>query len=204
MTVQAAYTNNVNNMYSRNVPASHSVSHAQKNSPQQHSQNPSQQSIPNFSSSTSFLVAYLNKQNNTAVTNNGPPPHGSVDNPLTKFTLSIPSLSLTPLTGQDVLTNVKKSCSCVSSNYLPCVDFLVTCQQDLRTGLAVATGKKTNGKGRSSRAEAMNGTQVSFVSRDESLHYLLQIRSKNTLCNTHILSFPHASVLCQIYWSFTP
>jgi len=57
------------------------------------------------------------------------------DNTLSTFKISIPSLCLEPLTGKEVQERVIQKTDEVSSRYLPCVAFLVDCQQDLRAGL---------------------------------------------------------------------
>lgn len=51
-------------------------------------------------------------------------------------------VSLDPLSGTEILTRVRAKTDDVVTRYLPCVDFLVRCQQDLRAGLAAATQKR--------------------------------------------------------------
>ena len=51
-------------------------------------------------------------------------------------------LSLTPLCGSDVLKRVRGKTDDVVTRYLPCVEFLVSCQQELRAGLQAATQKR--------------------------------------------------------------
>lgn len=63
------------------------------------------------------------------------------------FELSIPGISLTPLTALQVVEKVKKASNEVTSRFLPCVDFLVTCQQELRAGLSFSAKQKQVGRG---------------------------------------------------------
>eukprot|EP00545_Synedropsis_sp_CCMP1620_P004789 CAMPEP_0119004702 /NCGR_PEP_ID=MMETSP1176-20130426/1301_1 /TAXON_ID=265551 /ORGANISM="Synedropsis recta cf, Strain CCMP1620" /LENGTH=825 /DNA_ID=CAMNT_0006956437 /DNA_START=12 /DNA_END=2489 /DNA_ORIENTATION=+ len=51
-------------------------------------------------------------------------------------------VSLEPLSGTEVLKRVRSQTDNVVTRYLPCVEFLVACQQDLRAGLAAATQKR--------------------------------------------------------------
>lgn len=51
-------------------------------------------------------------------------------------------VSLDPLSGTSVLKRVRNKTDSVVTSYLPCVEFLVACQQDLRAGLAAATQKR--------------------------------------------------------------
>jgi hypothetical protein len=56
--------------------------------------------------------------------------------------LTVSGLSIEPLSGTEVLTRLRFKTEEVVTRYLPCVDFLVACQQDLRKGLAAATQKR--------------------------------------------------------------
>ena len=51
-------------------------------------------------------------------------------------------LSLKELTGLEVLNRVRSKTDDVVTRYLPCVEFLVACQQELRAGLAAATQQR--------------------------------------------------------------
>lgn len=55
--------------------------------------------------------------------------------------LSISGISLEPMKGSTVVLRVQNRAADVTTRYLPCVDFLVQCQQELRKGLAIATRK---------------------------------------------------------------
>ena len=61
---------------------------------------------------------------------------------LEKMSAKVPGVSLTPLTGTQIIDLLRKRADEVLSRYLPCVDFLVQCQQELRKGLQVATTKR--------------------------------------------------------------
>lgn len=54
---------------------------------------------------------------------------------LIEIKISVPSLSLEPMTGSEVMNRLQDRMNDVITKYLPCVDFLVQCQQDLRKGL---------------------------------------------------------------------
>lgn len=64
---------------------------------------------------------------------------------LDELTLQVPGLSLEPIPGRDVLERLRTNMNDVLTRYIPCVDFLVQCQQDLRKGLAAATSKVRKG-----------------------------------------------------------
>lgn len=61
---------------------------------------------------------------------------------LEELRLEVSGLSLEPMTGVDVVQRVETRLQQVVTRYLPCVDFLVQCQQELRKGLAAATSKR--------------------------------------------------------------
>lgn len=60
---------------------------------------------------------------------------------IANYTISIISLSTSPLSGTDILNIVEQRTKEVETLYLPCVDFLVICQQELRHALTAATLK---------------------------------------------------------------
>lgn len=64
------------------------------------------------------------------------------DDWLNDVQLEISGLSLTPLSGAEIMRRLRDKTDHVVTRYLPCVDFLVACQQELRAGLAAATQKK--------------------------------------------------------------
>ena len=57
---------------------------------------------------------------------------------LPEISLHVPSISLEPLSGEAVMQRVASKMEDVLTKYIPCVEFLVQCQQDLRRGLEVA------------------------------------------------------------------
>lgn len=61
---------------------------------------------------------------------------------LEELRLEVSGLSLEPMSGLDVVQRVETRLQQVVTRYLPCVDFLVQCQQELRKGLAAATAKR--------------------------------------------------------------
>jgi len=61
---------------------------------------------------------------------------------LENLQVKVPGVSLTPLSGSKIIMLLKDRSNEVLTRYLPCVDFLVQCQQELRKGLQVATTKR--------------------------------------------------------------
>lgn len=61
---------------------------------------------------------------------------------LDELRVNVSNLSLEPMSGSDLLNRIETRYGEVTTRYLPCVDFLVQCQQELRTGLKVATVKR--------------------------------------------------------------
>ncbi len=61
---------------------------------------------------------------------------------LEELRLEVSGLSLEPMSGADIIQRVETRLQQVLTRYLPCVDFLVQCQQELRKGLAAATAKR--------------------------------------------------------------
>lgn len=61
---------------------------------------------------------------------------------LQELRLTVSGLSLEPMKGDEVVSRVDQRTKEVMTRYLPCVEFLVQCQQELRKGLAAATTKR--------------------------------------------------------------
>lgn len=61
---------------------------------------------------------------------------------LEKMSITVSGLSLEPLSGTEIVDRLQEKTHDVLTRYLPCVDFLVQCQQDLRKGLAAAQQKR--------------------------------------------------------------
>ncbi|KAL3797167.1 hypothetical protein ACHAWO_013493 [Cyclotella atomus] len=107
---------------------------------------------------SNILSTYLPHSNSSQ-------PEKSIDPLLETLSLSIPSVSLTSLTGNEVIMHIRSKTDDVITRFLPCVDFLVNCQQELRQGLAIANQRKyitTNGRSRSS---VNNMTPLQFFAR---------------------------------------
>jgi hypothetical protein len=72
--------------------------------------------------------------------------HRSSSNPeeswLEELRVTVSGLSLEPLSGTEIVKRLNQRTTEVLSRYLPCVEFLVECQQDLRKGLAAATTQR--------------------------------------------------------------
>lgn len=86
--------------------------------------------------------SYTSQQQQQRTRQNEPPPKPPVDPWLEELRLEVSGLSLEPMSGVDILHRVETRSEEVITKYLPCVDFLVQCQQELRKGLAAATTKR--------------------------------------------------------------
>ena len=85
---------------------------------------------------------------------------------LEEIKLEVSSLSLEPLSGNEVIARLQTRMNDVVTKFLPCVDFLVQCQQDLRKGLVVAQQQKRVGSSRRYFQQTMTPQQFwqQFVS----------------------------------------
>lgn len=84
-----------------------------------------------------------NGSRNNAGNSNGSSNHAlTTERWLEELSMNVAGLSMEPLSGTQVLTRLRLKTEEVATRYLPCVDFLVACQQDLRKGLAAATQKR--------------------------------------------------------------
>jgi hypothetical protein len=104
--------------------------------------------------SSSSIVSNSNSNSNNNSNNNQTKLNYNIGH-LEKFSISITSLSVNPLSARDIIEKVQRRCHEVISMYLPCVEFLVLCQQELRNGLEMATRRSGRGRG-----YAMNVGQV--------------------------------------------
>lgn len=59
-----------------------------------------------------------------------------------ELSFEVAGLSLKPLKAREVISRLREKTDDVVTRYLPCVEFLVACQQELRKGLAIATQKR--------------------------------------------------------------
>jgi len=65
-------------------------------------------------------------------------PSVQIDPLLEQITLTVSAVSLQPLSGNQVVRHIRTKTDDVITRFLPCVDFLVNCQQELRQGLQLA------------------------------------------------------------------
>jgi len=79
-------------------------------------------------------------------------PATQIDPLLEKLSLAIPAVSLEPLSGSEVLRHIRTKTDDVITRFLPCVEFLVNCQQELRQGLQVANRRRITNHGNRSRS----------------------------------------------------
>lgn len=114
-----------------------------------------------FSGINPALLAILQQQQY-------PPPEPEPEPWLTEIQLTVASISLEPLSGSVVLDRVQEKLNQVVTKYIPCVDFLVQCQQDLRKGLEMANHQNniaaslSNRRYRSSNSRAGGITASQF------------------------------------------
>ena len=67
------------------------------------------------------------------------PAPGDIDDPLLeRLLLTVTSLSFKPVSGNEVVEYVRTKTNDVITRFIPCVNCLVNCQQELRKGLEVA------------------------------------------------------------------
>lgn len=90
----------------------------------------------------SFAADIFPEINNSAAKTAEPARKSNPDLWLDEMKIKCPDVSLEPLSGNDVLKRVRSKTDDVVTRYLPCVEFLVMCQQELRAGLAAATQKR--------------------------------------------------------------
>lgn len=103
----------------------------------------------------SYYPMNVTSQHHTALHSNG---NSSTAEPvlsqheawLEEIHLVASSISLEPMSGRAVVNRLQEKMNDVLTKYVPCVDFLVQCQQDLRKGLDFANSQKRYG-GRNSR-----------------------------------------------------
>mmetsp|Transcript_9076 Transcript_9076/g.22218 ORF Transcript_9076/g.22218 Transcript_9076/m.22218 type:complete len:878 (-) Transcript_9076:269-2902(-) len=69
-------------------------------------------------------------------------PKTSKEKWLETLQIEVPGVSLTPMSGSKIIQLLKERTNQVLTRYLPCVDFLVQCQQELRRGLQEAQTKQ--------------------------------------------------------------
>eukprot|EP00551_Chaetoceros_affinis_P007321 CAMPEP_0203676458 /NCGR_PEP_ID=MMETSP0090-20130426/24598_1 /ASSEMBLY_ACC=CAM_ASM_001088 /TAXON_ID=426623 /ORGANISM="Chaetoceros affinis, Strain CCMP159" /LENGTH=708 /DNA_ID=CAMNT_0050543009 /DNA_START=74 /DNA_END=2197 /DNA_ORIENTATION=- len=108
---------------------------------------PTDADIINTISSMSQYDPTLNQGLKNPINNNNhkkPPPQNDI---FSGFTMNIISLSQEPLSAHEIIEKTSFRCNEVLTRFLPCVEFLVACQQELRAGLAMVVQK--NGRGRS-------------------------------------------------------
>ena len=113
---------------------------------------------------------------------------------LDNLQINVLGLSLQPLSGAAVLKRVRGKTDDVVTRYLPCVEFLVSCQQELRAGLQEATQKRLY---RSNFRDTMTPKQF-FTRYLEPLPDKFYSRNK-TLMECKILNKAYAEIkkLCE-------
>ncbi|KAL3806461.1 hypothetical protein ACHAXA_009698 [Cyclostephanos tholiformis] len=86
-------------------------------------------------------------------------PSAQIDPILERISLTVTAVSLTPLSGNEVVRHIRTKTDDVITRFLPCVEFLVNCQQELRQGLQLAqnSGQRRRISGVGGRSRAGNG-----------------------------------------------
>lgn len=87
------------------------------------------------------------------------------DGSLERIQLEVSSISLEKMSGNEVISRVRERVDDVLTKYIPCVEFLVQCQQDLRKGVEFATQRRQAPYSRSRSAQNMTAKQfyISYV-----------------------------------------
>ena len=127
---------------------------------------------------TSAPSAYLPHSNSSQ-------PVHQIDPLLETMSLSIPSVSLSSLNGNEVIRHIRSKTDDVITRFLPCVDFLVNCQQELRQGLAAANKRKyvtSNGRSRSS---------TNLSPREFFQHYVAPLPRRFERKNDYLMAREH-------------
>lgn len=127
---------------------------------------------------TSTASTYLPHSNSSQ-------PATQIDPLLETFSLSIPAVSLQPLTGSEVVRHIRTKTDDVITRFLPCVEFLVNCQQELRQGLQIANRRKVTQHGKSSRSVA-NMTPRQFFT-----NYVAPLPKRFERKNDYIMARDH-------------
>jgi len=86
-------------------------------------------------------------------------PSVQIDPLLEQISLTVTAVSLQPLSGNQVVRHIRTKTDDVITRFLPCVDFLVNCQQELRQGLQLAQRSRSRTHGRSRGGGGMTPRQ---------------------------------------------
>lgn len=131
------------------------MAHQQQQQQQQHNvqKKPSRQSSLSSSRSrtrttttTTTSSSYYNNRSPNE-TDHASKPVAQIDPLLEQISLKVSSVSLEPLSGNEVVRHIRIKTDDVTTRFLPCVDFLVNCQQELRQGLQIAQRRRVTGRG---------------------------------------------------------
>ena len=97
---------------------------------------------------------------------------------LEKIQAKVSGVSLEPMSGTQIIDLLRKRANEVLTRYLPCVDFLVQCQQELRKGLQVATTKRY----------VNHGFRDTYTPRQFYQEYISQLPSRFYQKNVRVMS----------------
>jgi hypothetical protein len=101
--------------------------------------------------SSNMMSLFQNQENN----NN----NNLFEESLEKIQLEVSSISLEKMSGNEVIARVRERVNDVLTKYIPCVEFLVQCQQDLRKGVEYATQRRQAPYSRSRSTPNMTAKQ---------------------------------------------
>ena len=151
----------------------------------------------NSNNNNSHLVHNNNSNNQNKINNNTndvpvplplPPPQApsreATPPPpqwLEELSITVSGLSLEPMKGSVVMERLRAKIKDVTARFLPCVDFLVACQQDLRKGLMFATQKRLI-----RRAYRDTLTPKQFYQK-----YILHLPQRFLMSNRHVMAANH-------------
>ena len=99
-------------------------------------------------------------------------PSAQIDPILERISLTVTAVSLTPLSGNEVVRHIRTKTDDVITRFLPCVDFLVNCQQELRQGLAMAQATAASQQNRRKRGGAGSRSSIGMTPRQFHATYV--------------------------------
>jgi hypothetical protein len=110
---------------------------------------------------------------------------------LENMTVTVSGVSLEPLSGVQVVKRIYEKTQQVMSHFLPCVKFLVECQQELRQGLEL-TSARSRSYGASRRARGSNLTPRQYYAK-----YFHPLPDKFYRANHYIMEADRLKVAVQ-------
>ena len=113
-------------------------------------------------------------------------PSVQIDPLLEQVSLTVTAVSLSPLSGNEVVRHIRTKTDDVITRFLPCVDFLVNCQQELRQGLQMA--QRSRGRGHHGRR---GGNLGGMTPRQFHITYVAPLPQRFERHNESIMAGTH-------------